>query len=110
MFERIAALRGRRLPAIEVPLLTPWLSALWLKFVTSADFELARELVLGLEQDLLPNDERFWGRIGHTRLVSFDEAAKRALASEAPREGLRGRAAAAEERFVGRAAPKLRRA
>jgi hypothetical protein len=38
--------------------------------------------VLGLGEDLLPRDERFWARIGHTRLVAFDDAARAALAQE----------------------------
>ena len=68
--------------AIEIPLLTPQLSALWLKLVPRADFAVARELVLGLSEDLLPRDERFWQLIGHSELLPFDEAARRALLSE----------------------------
>jgi uncharacterized protein YbjT (DUF2867 family) len=82
ILERIAALRGRRFFAIKVPFLTPQLSALWLKLVTRTDFALARELVLGLKDDLLPKDDRIWGLLGHSHLLSFDEAARRALASE----------------------------
>lgn len=82
ILERIAALRGRHFLALKVPLLTPRLSALWLRLITRTDFALARELVLGLEQDLLPRDERFWDLIQHHRLLTFDEAARRALASE----------------------------
>jgi uncharacterized protein YbjT (DUF2867 family) len=82
ILERIAALRGRRFLAIKVPLLTPRLSALWLRLVTRTDFGLARELVLGLQEDLLPKDGRFWQLIAHTQLLSFDEAARRALAAE----------------------------
>ena len=85
ILERIAALRGRRILAVEVPVLTPQLSALWLRLVTRADFTLARELVLGLSEDLLPRDERFWDLIGHKHLVSFDDAARRALANESVR-------------------------
>ena len=80
ILERIAALRGRRFYALKVPFLTPQLSALWLRLITRTDFTLARELVLGLKSDLLPSDERFWGLIDHTKLVSFDDAARRALA------------------------------
>jgi len=82
ILERIGALRGRQILAMEIPLLTPQLSALWLKLVTRADFAVARELVLGLSEDLLPSDERFWQLIGHTELLPFDEAARRALLSE----------------------------
>jgi len=82
ILERIARLRGRRFLALKVPFLTPQLSALWLRLITRTDFALARELVLGLKEDLLPRDARFWELIGHTRLVSFDDAARHALASE----------------------------
>lgn len=82
---RIAAVRGKSFHALQVPFLTPRLSALWLKLVTSTDYSLARELVLGLEQDLLPEDDRYWALIGHDRLSGFDEAARAALAAEAPR-------------------------
>jgi uncharacterized protein YbjT (DUF2867 family) len=82
ILERIAAIRGRRFLAIKVPLLTPQLSALWLRLVTRTDFALARELVQGLKEDLLPKDDRIWGLLGHTQLLSFDEAARNALASE----------------------------
>ena len=82
ILERIAAVGGRHFVGIDVPLLTPRLSALWLRLVTRTNFKLARELVVGLEEDLLPRDDRYWSLIGHTTLVSFDDAARRALASE----------------------------
>ena len=100
ILERIGALRGRRILALDVPLLTPRLSALWLKLVTRTDYTLARELVAGLGEDLLPKDERFWQLIGHTRLVSFDEAARRAMADERPRPGISEHLARVEEKLV----------
>lgn len=87
ILERIADVRGRRFLAIEVPALTPRLSSLWLKLVTRTDFGLARELVDGLVADLLPKDDRYWALIGHTDLIDFDDAARRALASESLRRG-----------------------
>lgn len=101
ILQRISALRGRRPPALEVPLLTPRLSALWLKLVTRTDFALARELVVGLTEDLLPEDERFWELCGHTQLVPFDEAASRALSTEPPPSGLVERIGRLEEALVG---------
>jgi uncharacterized protein YbjT (DUF2867 family) len=82
ILERIAALRGRHFLALKVPFLSPQLSALWLRLITRTDFALARELVLGLQADLLPKDERFWSLIDHEHLMSFDAAARYALASE----------------------------
>jgi uncharacterized protein YbjT (DUF2867 family) len=100
ILERIAALRGRRILTLEVPLLTPRLSALWLKLVARTDFALARELVVGLRDDLLPEDDRFWTLIGHTPLLSFDEAARRALAGEPRPTGVRRRVVRREEPLV----------
>ena len=82
ILERIAALRGRRFLALRVPFLSPQLSALWLRLITRTDFALARELVLGLQEDLLPKDERFWSLIEHTQVMGFDAAARHALESE----------------------------
>lgn len=82
VLERIAAVRGRKILIVEVPFLTPSLSALWLRLVTRTDYHLARELVMGLRSDLLPHSDEFWRLIGHTDLISFDEAARRALAAE----------------------------
>lgn len=101
ILERIAALRGRRFLALEVPLLTPQLSALWLKLVTRTDFALARELVVGMRDDLLPHDDRFWKLAGHTELVGFDDAARTAIAGEVPQRGIRGHAARAIEKLAG---------
>lgn len=106
ILERIAAVRGRRILALEVPLLTPRLSALWLKLVTSADFRLARELVVGLSQDLLPKDAHYWKLIGHEDRVPFELAARRALALERPPAEAGHRLAAFEEHLVDLAGPR----
>lgn len=67
---------------VAVPLLTPELSSLWIRFVTRARWPVAHELVLGLEGDLLSHDDRFWRAIGHLDRVPFREAARRALVAE----------------------------
>jgi len=82
MLEIVGALQRRRIPAIRVPILTPKLSALWLKLVTRTDYALARELVLGLGEDLLPADARYWELTGHPPRWSFRDAAAYALATE----------------------------
>jgi hypothetical protein len=91
-------------------LLTPYLSSLWLKLVTRADFSLSRELVLGMAVDLLPRDERYWGLIEHTSLTQFDDAARQALGQESTPMTLRGLTAAAEEAIVDRLSPRARAA
>ena len=101
LLERIAAIKGRRIRAVHVPLLTPRLSALWLRLVTRTDYSLARELALGLREDLLPADARYWRLIGRDRLVPFDEAARRALEGEVRGREAWERLARLEERLVG---------
>lgn len=83
MLSIVAALDGRHVPSVRVPVLTPGLSAMWLKLVSGAEYALARELVLGLTEDLLPQ-RSFWGITGHPPRWSFREAAATALATEAP--------------------------
>jgi uncharacterized protein YbjT (DUF2867 family) len=106
---RVAALRGRALPAVRAPLPAPRLSTMWLKLVSDADWKVVRELVQGLEHDLLPQEgASFWERIGRRDLVPFDAAARRALAEERPRAGLRAALGSLEEGLVQRLGPRLR--
>lgn len=107
ILERVAALRGRRIPALRTPLPTPRLSTLWLKLVSDADIRVARELVLGLSHDLLPRDERWFALTNHRPRIPFDEAARAALEAERPESGLRGRVASLEEALVDRLGPRL---
>jgi uncharacterized protein YbjT (DUF2867 family) len=101
ILERVAALRGRVLPSIRAPLPAPRISTLWLKLVSGADWTVVRELVQGLEHDLLPlAGSSYWERVAPRSLVPFDEAARRALAEERPVPGLRGALAALEEVLV----------
>ena len=79
---RIAALRGTRPITFDVPILSPRLSSYWLKFVTGADYQVARELVEGLSSDLIASGRGLWEKVPDHRLASFDEAARRALAEE----------------------------
>ncbi len=109
ILRRVAALEGRRLPAIPLPWLTPKLSALWLRLVTRADFDLSRELVLGLTADLLPQNRLYWELTGHRPALSFDIAARRALLAErADGYGRMGRLARAEETLVRHLGPHAR--
>ena len=47
MIERIAGLLGRKPAIVEVPVLTPYLSSLWLNLVTPVNASVARPLVEG---------------------------------------------------------------
>jgi uncharacterized protein YbjT (DUF2867 family) len=100
MLEIVAALDGRRIPSVRVPVLTPALSAMWLKLISDAEYAVARELVLGLTEDLLPQ-RSFWEIVGFEPRWSFHAAAAHALATEAPPRGF----ARTLERLVRRASP-----
>jgi len=67
---------------VGLPLLSPRLSSLWVRFVTRAQWSIAREVVVGLTEDLLAHDDRFWQLIDHPRLLSFADAARLALDAE----------------------------
>lgn len=107
ILQRIAALRGRRMLSLQTPVLSPRVSALWLRLFTSADYSVARELVAGLTQDLLPRDRRYYTLTGHPPRLYFDDAARLALAAEPPGRSAR-RLLSLEERFVDRVGPRLK--
>jgi uncharacterized protein YbjT (DUF2867 family) len=100
MLMAVADIERRRIPAVRVPLLTPRLSAAWLKLVSHADYEVARELVLGLREDLLPRDERYWQHTGHAPKWTFRAAAERALITERREHGVTAWLGRQEERAV----------
>jgi uncharacterized protein YbjT (DUF2867 family) len=91
---------------VEVPLLTPRLSSEWVRFVTRARWSVAREVVVGLTHDLLARDDAYWHLIGHGDRLTFAEAARRALAAEAPASGPWG----VVERLLRRRSHRLARA
>jgi uncharacterized protein YbjT (DUF2867 family) len=78
MIERIAALLGRRPVIIEVPLLTPYLSSLWLNLVTPVSASVARPLVEGLRNPTVAREERI-RKLVPLELTPFDDAARQAL-------------------------------
>jgi uncharacterized protein YbjT (DUF2867 family) len=79
MIERIAALLGRKPTIVEVPVLTPHLSSLWLNLVTPVSASVARPLVEGLRNPTVAREERI-RKLLPLQLTAFDEAAQRALA------------------------------
>jgi uncharacterized protein YbjT (DUF2867 family) len=78
MIERIAALLGRRPLIVEVPVLTPALSALWLELVTPVNAAVARPLVEGLRNPTVARDSRLRELVPF-ELTPFDAAARAAL-------------------------------
>jgi len=80
MIERIAALLGRRPRIVEVPVLTPGLSAMWLELVTPVNASVARPLVEGLRTPTVAREERL-RKLLPFQLTPFNDAARRALES-----------------------------
>ena len=78
MIERISLLLGKRPLIVEVPVLTPYLSSLWLDLVTPVNASVARPLVEGLRNPTIAREERIRALLPF-ELTSFDEAARRAL-------------------------------
>ena len=81
MIERVAALRGRRPLIVEVPVLTPRLSSLWLHLVTPVKASLARPLIEGLRNETVARDDRLETLVPF-ELTNFDEAARTALTGD----------------------------
>lgn len=78
MIERVARLRGKRRAIVEVPVLTPFLSSLWLHLVTPVGASVARPLVEGLRNPTVAHDDRI-RELVPIPLTPFDEAAREAL-------------------------------
>ena len=78
MIERIAVLLGKRPRIIEVPVLTPALSALWLELVTPVNASVARPLVEGLRNPTIAREERL-RQLLPFELTPFDAAARQAF-------------------------------
>ncbi|HEX4942999.1 MAG TPA: DUF2867 domain-containing protein [Usitatibacteraceae bacterium] len=83
MMRAICRILGRRAPWIlPVPVLTPELSAYWLRFVTAVPTNIARALIGGLKHDFTADDAAIRTLIPQ-RLLDFDESVRAALQAEA---------------------------
>jgi uncharacterized protein YbjT (DUF2867 family) len=78
MISRISRMKDKVPYLVEVPLLTPWLSALWIELVTPARAGVARPLVEGMRNPTVAKDERIRDLV-HFELTRFDDAARAAL-------------------------------
>ena len=79
MIERIARIRGKRLPIIEVPVLTPRLSSWWLHLVTPVNASVARPLIDGLRTPTIVRDDGRIRELVPIDLTPFDVAVREAL-------------------------------
>lgn len=82
MMERIAELRDKHPFIFEVPVLTPYLSSLWLHVVTPVKAGVARPLIEGLRNETIVHDDRIRALLP-IELTPFDVAVREALAVEA---------------------------
>ena len=84
MIDRMAVAMGRRPRLmVPVPLITPWLSSLWIGLVTPVDANVARPLVEGLKTATVVTDPSGAEPFGITP-APFDETLRKALDSADP--------------------------
>jgi len=82
MLDRMAAALGLRdRPRVPIPVISPWLSSLWIGLVTPVDAGVARPLVEGLAAPTVVTDPT--GAVPFdVRPIGFDEALRRAVADD----------------------------
>ncbi len=78
MLRRVAAIKGRPLPIIAVPLLTPWLSSLWLTLVTDVDTATGRSLIDSMSNEVVVRDFAIRELVPFP-LTPYDDAVRAAL-------------------------------
>ena len=78
MLRRVAAIEGRPLPILPVPLLTPWLSSLWLTLVTDVDTATGRALVDSMTNEVIVRDQSLRDLIPFDPMP-YDDAVRAAL-------------------------------
>ncbi len=78
MLLQFAKVRGLKRSIITVPVLTPYLSSLWLYFVTSTNFSIARALVKSMTTDAVCQDNRIHDLFSH-QCLNFQETVKRSF-------------------------------
>jgi len=78
MIERVARLRGKHPFIFEVPVLTPYLSSLWLHLVTPVKAAVTRPLIEGLRTETVARDDRI-RQLLPIDLTPFDTATRAAL-------------------------------
>jgi uncharacterized protein YbjT (DUF2867 family) len=87
MLRRLAAIEGRPLPILPVPLLTPRLSSLWLALVTDVDTATGRALVDSMTNEVIVRDTSLRDLIPFD-LMTYDDAVRAALSER--RQAQRG--------------------
>jgi hypothetical protein len=76
--------KGRRVPIVRVPVLTPRLSSYWLALVTDVDATTGRNLIDSMGTEVLVTDYSIRDLVPGEP-VAYDEAVRRALEETAER-------------------------
>lgn len=101
LLERVAETLGKRPVMVEVPVVTPELSSYWIAMVTRTSLSLSRELVRGLQAELIPSGESVWSRCQDHAPRPLAHAVSQALLDEArDMRELQPRLAAIGQRFA----------
>ncbi|MGZ4468743.1 MAG: NAD(P)H-binding protein [Nocardioidaceae bacterium] len=79
MMKRVAAIEGRPLVIVPVPLLSPGLSSRWLALVTDVDSQAGRSLVDSMTNEVVVHDDSI-RRVVPFEPMSYDDAVREALA------------------------------
>jgi uncharacterized protein YbjT (DUF2867 family) len=82
MLRRVAAIEGRRLLVVPVPLLTPRLSSRWLSLVTDVDVQTGRSLVDSMTNEVVVRDHSIRELVPFEPL-DYDQAVLQALGERA---------------------------
>ena len=82
MLRRVAAIEGRTLLIVPVPLLTPRLSSRWLSLVTSVDVQTGRSLIDSMSNEVVVRDDSIRELVPLTPL-DYDDAVLQALGERA---------------------------
>ncbi|WP_329045517.1 NAD(P)H-binding protein [Amycolatopsis sp. NBC_01488] len=82
MLQRVAAIEGRPLVIVPVPLLSPRLSSYWLSLVTDIDVTTGRALIDSMTNEVVVRDDAI-RRIVEFEPMGYDEAVLQALGERA---------------------------
>lgn len=86
MMRRVAAIEGRKLVIVPVPILSPQLSSLWLSLVTDVDTQTGRSLVDSMTNEVVVEDDSI-RQVVPFEPMGYDEMVRDALRERA-REAL----------------------
>ena len=82
MLRRVAAIEGRRMLVVPVPLLTPRLSSRWLSLITDVDVQTGRSLIDSMSNEVVVRDDSI-RRVVQFEPMDYDAAVLQALGERA---------------------------